>query len=37
LEHKGIIISHRGEFLRASPHFYNTEDELRAFIIALLE
>lgn len=37
LESKEIIISHRGDYLRVSPHFYNTENELRAFIIALLE
>lgn len=34
---KNIVISLRGGKLRVSPHFYNTEDELRMFINALVE
>jgi cysteine desulfurase/selenocysteine lyase len=37
LEKLGFVISHRGDFLRVSPHFYNTEEELRKFVIALLD
>jgi cysteine desulfurase/selenocysteine lyase len=35
LREKGIMVNTRGGGLRASPHFYNTEDEIRAFFKTL--
>jgi len=32
LEGKGIIVSARGNGIRVSPHFYNTEDEIDRFM-----
>jgi len=37
LEKQNIIISFRSGFLRASPHFYNTQDELKKLVVALLD
>jgi selenocysteine lyase/cysteine desulfurase len=35
LREQGIMVNVRGGGLRVSPHFYNTEEELRAFFTAL--
>lgn len=35
LAERGIIVDRRGEFVRVSPHFYNTEDEVDRFLEAL--
>jgi len=32
LKHKGIIVSARGNGIRVSPHFYNTEEEIDRFM-----
>jgi len=32
LERKGVIVSARGNGIRVSPHFYNTEDEIDKFM-----
>jgi cysteine desulfurase/selenocysteine lyase len=37
LEKQNIILSFRSGILRASPHFYNTEEELKKLVIALFE
>jgi len=37
LARDGIVISSRGDILRASPHFYNTFDEINDFLNALGE
>lgn len=34
---QNVVISLRSGKLRVAPHFYNTEDELRKFMIALLD
>ena len=31
----GVIVSLRGDLIRVSPHFYNTEDELDRLLTAL--
>jgi cysteine desulfurase/selenocysteine lyase len=35
LREKGIMVNFRGGGIRVSPHFYNTEEEIRAFFKAL--
>jgi selenocysteine lyase/cysteine desulfurase len=37
LREQNIIISLRQGRLRVSPHFYNTEDEMRKLVVGLLE
>lgn len=37
LAKRGIVVDKRGEFVRISPHFYNTLDENRAVVEALVE
>ncbi len=37
LAHRGIIVDNRPGVVRASPHFYNTADEIDAFLEALGE
>lgn len=32
LRHRGIVVSARGNGIRVSPHFYNTEEEIDKFI-----
>jgi selenocysteine lyase/cysteine desulfurase len=35
LAHRGVIVDHRPGFVRVSPHFYNTEEEVDRFVEAL--
>ena len=35
LRDAGIVISLRADFLRASPHFYNTDDDIARLLEAL--
>jgi selenocysteine lyase/cysteine desulfurase len=35
LRERGILVAAAGDCLRVSPHFYNVEDELEAFVSAL--
>jgi selenocysteine lyase/cysteine desulfurase len=35
LQKAGVIISVRGDVVRVSPHFYNTEAELEQLLAAL--
>ena len=35
LAHRGIIVDHRPGFVRISPHFYNTEEEIDRCVDAL--
>ena len=35
LRYKGIMVNARGGGIRVSPHFYNTEEEIRAFFKTL--
>jgi selenocysteine lyase/cysteine desulfurase len=35
LQAAGVIVSLRGELIRVSPHFYNTEDELEQLLTVL--
>jgi cysteine desulfurase / selenocysteine lyase len=35
LREAGVIISHRGDFLRASPHYYNSDDDVDRLVEAL--
>ena len=35
LEAAGVIVSVRGNLIRVSPHFYNTEDELDRLLAVL--
>jgi kynureninase len=35
LARRGIIVDHRADYVRVSPHFYNTADENAAFVEAL--
>jgi selenocysteine lyase/cysteine desulfurase len=35
LADRNIIVDHRADYVRVSPHFYNTPDESRMFIEAL--
>ena len=37
LAERGIVVDHRPGVVRASPHFYNTIDEMDAFVEALAE
>jgi kynureninase len=37
LARQGIIVDHRADYVRVSPHFYNTADENAAFVEALRE
>ena len=37
LEAQNIVISLRNGLLRVSPHFYNTEEELKKLVVALFE
>jgi kynureninase len=37
LARRGIIVDRRGDFVRISPHFYNTVDENKAVVDALTE
>jgi kynureninase len=35
LAERNIIVDSRGPYVRVSPHFYNTADEIDAFVTAL--
>jgi selenocysteine lyase/cysteine desulfurase len=35
LKDAGVIVSARGPWIRVSPHFYNTDDEIDALLQAL--
>jgi selenocysteine lyase/cysteine desulfurase len=35
LREAGVIIAHRGDFLRASPHYYNSDEDLDRLLEAL--
>lgn len=37
LAERGVIVDHRGPFIRVSPHFYNTAEESARFVAALRE
>jgi selenocysteine lyase/cysteine desulfurase len=35
LRSAGVIVSHRGDFLRASPHYYNNDQDIDRLLDAL--
>jgi selenocysteine lyase/cysteine desulfurase len=37
LAERGVIVDFRGDYVRVSPHFYNTPDENALFVEGLVE